>query len=32
VDGVGVSAETTKGHDEQWFKDLAVRMTELLKN
>ena len=29
---IGTAAETTRGHDEQWFRDLAVRMIELLKN
>ena len=29
---VGVAAETTRGHDEAWFKDLALRMVDILRN
>jgi glycine hydroxymethyltransferase len=29
---IGVAAETTRGHNEQWFKDLAIRMVQLLRN
>lgn len=29
---IGVAAETTRGHDELWFKDLAVRIIGLLRN
>lgn len=29
---IGTAAETTRGHDKQWFRDLALRMIELLKN
>ena len=29
---IGVAAETTRGHDEEWFKDLAIRMVQLLRN
>lgn len=29
---IGTAAETTREHYEQWFRDLAVRMIELLKN
>lgn len=29
---IGVAAETTRGHDEAWFKELATRMIELLRN
>lgn len=28
---IGVAAETTRGHDEQWFRDLATKMVALLK-
>lgn len=28
---IGTAAETTRGHDEQWFRDLAVRMVDLLR-
>ena len=28
---IGVAAETTRGHDEEWFKDLALRMINLLR-
>ena len=28
---IGVAAETTRGHDERWFKDLATRMIKLLR-
>ncbi len=29
---IGVAAETTRGHDEQWFTDLARRMIDILRN
>lgn len=29
---IGVAAETTRGHDEKWFKELANRMIEILRN
>lgn len=29
---IGVAAETTRGHDEAWFKELATRIIELLRN
>ena len=29
---IGVAAETTRGHDERWFKELATRMITLLRN
>jgi glycine hydroxymethyltransferase len=29
---IGVAAETTRGHDEQWFIDLARRMIEILRS
>lgn len=29
---IGVAAETTRGHDEQWFIDLAFRMVAILRN
>jgi glycine hydroxymethyltransferase len=28
---IGVAAETTRGHNEQWFRELATRMVSLLK-
>jgi glycine hydroxymethyltransferase len=28
---IGVAAETTRGHDEAWFKELATRMVAILK-
>jgi glycine hydroxymethyltransferase len=28
---IGVAAETTRGHDERWFKNLAVSMIEILR-
>ena len=28
---IGVAAETTRGHDEQWFIDLARRMIDILR-
>ena len=28
---IGVAAETTRGHDEQWFRTLAQRMIEILR-
>ncbi len=29
---IGVAAETTRGHDEAWFKELAARMVAILRN
>lgn len=29
---IGVAAETTRGHDERWFKDLATRMIDILRS
>lgn len=29
---IGVAAETTRGHDEKWFKELAVRMIAILRD
>ncbi len=29
---IGVAAETTRGHDEAWFKELAVKMVAILRN
>ena len=29
---IGVAAETTRGHDEKWFKELAERMIALLRS
>jgi glycine hydroxymethyltransferase len=29
---IGVAAETTRGHDEAWFKALAERMIDILRN
>ena len=29
---IGVAAETTRGHNEQWFKELAIRMIDILRN
>lgn len=29
---IGVAAETTRGHDEQWFRDLATRMVNILRD
>jgi glycine hydroxymethyltransferase len=29
---IGVAAETTRGHDEAWFKALAQRMIDILRN
>ena len=29
---IGTAAETTRGHDEQWFRELAVKMIGLLRN
>lgn len=29
---IGVAAETTRGHDEQWFRELATRMIEILRS
>lgn len=28
---IGTAAETTRGHDEQWFKDLAHRIADILE-
>lgn len=29
---IGVAAETTRGHDQQWFRELAARMIEILRS
>ena len=29
---IGVAAETTRGHNEDWFMELAERMVEILRN
>jgi glycine hydroxymethyltransferase len=29
---IGVAAETTRGHDEVWFKELATKMINILKD
>ena len=29
---IGVGAETTRGHDEKWFRELAERMITILRN
>jgi len=29
---IGVAAETTRGHDERWFKDLARTIIKLLRD
>ena len=29
---IGTAAETTRGHDEQWFRELATKMVKLLRN
>ena len=29
---IGVAAETTRGHDETWFRDLALRMVTILRS
>jgi glycine hydroxymethyltransferase len=29
---IGVAAETTRGHDEKWFKELATRMINILRS
>jgi glycine hydroxymethyltransferase len=29
---IGVAAETTRGHDEKWFRELAERMIAILRN
>jgi glycine hydroxymethyltransferase len=29
---IGVAAETTRGHDEAWFRELALRMIDILRN
>ena len=29
---IGVAAETTRGHDEKWFKELSTRMVEILRS
>jgi len=29
---IGTAAETTRGHDEQWFRELATRMVDLLRS
>jgi glycine hydroxymethyltransferase len=28
---IGVAAETTRGHDQKWFRELAVRMIDILR-
>lgn len=28
---IGVAAETTRGHDEEWFRSLATQMTHILR-
>ena len=28
---IGTAAETTRGHDEQWFTDLANKICDILK-
>jgi glycine hydroxymethyltransferase len=30
--GIGVAAETTRGHDHIWFHELALRMIDILRN
>jgi len=29
---IGVAAETTRGHDQAWFRELAARMIEILRS
>ena len=29
---IGVAAETTRGHDEQWFRELAEKMIKILRD
>lgn len=29
---IGVAAETTRGHNQQWFRDLAQRMVKILRD
>jgi glycine hydroxymethyltransferase len=29
---IGVAAETTRGHDEKWFKELAAKMVAILRD
>jgi glycine hydroxymethyltransferase len=29
---IGVAAETTRGHDEEWFRKLATRMIDILRS
>ena len=29
---IGVAAETTRGHDQTWFHELALRMIDILRN
>jgi len=29
---IGTAAETTRGHDETWFRELAQKITDLLRN
>lgn len=29
---IGVAAETSRGHDEHWFRELATRMVNILRN
>ena len=28
---IGTAAETTRGHDEEWFKELALKIVTILK-
>jgi glycine hydroxymethyltransferase len=28
---IGTAAETTRGHDEQWFRELAYTIADILK-
>jgi glycine hydroxymethyltransferase len=28
---IGTAAETTRGHDEEWFKELALKIVNILK-
>jgi glycine hydroxymethyltransferase len=29
---IGTAAETTRGHDETWFRELAQKITDYLRN
>jgi glycine/serine hydroxymethyltransferase len=29
---IGVAAETTRGHDEKWFRELAERIIAILRD